>query len=50
MITAPRLLGTKPQVNTQLMPNNFPYKLPRTDLELVVAKCRAGLCHMEYYW
>ena len=29
------------------MPNNFPYKLPRTDLELVVAKCRAGLCQLD---
>ena len=29
------------------MPNNFPYKLPRLDLELVVAQCRAELAQLD---
>ena len=29
------------------MPNNFPYKLPRSDLELVVAQCRAELAQLD---
>ncbi|MDA0272932.1 MAG: NAD-dependent epimerase/dehydratase family protein [Proteobacteria bacterium] len=29
------------------MPDNFPYKLPRADLELVVAQCHAELARMD---